>query len=103
MSEGELLQLDQFGVPSRTAANALTSRELEVLQLIAEGKTNKESAAELGIGVKTVEKHREHLMQKLNIHDTAGLTRYAITNGMVESIFHLQTKPKTRPLVRATG
>jgi DNA-binding NarL/FixJ family response regulator len=59
-------------------AAQLTSREMEVLQLIAEGKANKETAAELGIGLKTVEKHREHLMQKLDIHDTAGLTRYAI-------------------------
>jgi DNA-binding NarL/FixJ family response regulator len=63
----------------------LTSREMEVLQLIAEGKANKETAAELGIGVKTVEKHREHLMQKLDIHDTAGLTRYAINAGIIES------------------
>jgi DNA-binding NarL/FixJ family response regulator len=66
-------------------AAKLTSRETEVLQLIAEGKANKETAAELGIGVKTVEKHREHLMQKLDIHDTAGLTRYAISTGIIES------------------
>jgi DNA-binding NarL/FixJ family response regulator len=63
----------------------LTSREVEVLQLIAEGKANKQTAAELGIGIKTVEKHREHLMQKLDIHDTAGLTRYAIAVGIIES------------------
>ena len=63
----------------------LSSREVEVLQLIAEGKANKETAAELGISVKTVEKHRDHLMQKLNIHDTAGLTRYAISTGIIES------------------
>ena len=63
----------------------LTSREMEVLQLIAEGKANKETAAELGIGMKTVEKHREHLMAKLDIHDTAGLTRYAINAGVIES------------------
>jgi two-component system, NarL family, nitrate/nitrite response regulator NarL len=67
----------------------LTSREMEVLQLIAEGKANKESAAELGIGIKTVEKHREHLMQKLDIHDTAGLTRYAIGAGIIESSVQL--------------
>jgi DNA-binding NarL/FixJ family response regulator len=64
---------------------ALTSREMEVLQLIAEGKANKETAAVLGIGMKTVEKHREHLMEKLDIHDTAGLTRYAISAGIIES------------------
>jgi DNA-binding NarL/FixJ family response regulator len=67
----------------------LTSREMEVLQLIAEGKANKETAAALGIGIKTVEKHREHLMQKLDIHDTAGLTRYAISAGIIESSVQL--------------
>jgi len=67
----------------------LTSREMEVLQLIAEGKANKETAHELGIGIKTVEKHREHLMQKLDIHDTAGLTRYAIAAGVIESSVQL--------------
>lgn len=63
----------------------LTSREVEVLQLIAEGKANKETASELGISIKTVEKHREKLMSKLHIHDTAGLTRYAIGAGIIES------------------
>ena len=67
----------------------LTSREMEVLQLVAEGKANKETASELGIGLKTVEKHREHLMQKLDIHDTAGLTRYAISTGVIESSVQL--------------
>jgi DNA-binding NarL/FixJ family response regulator len=67
----------------------LTSREMEVLQLIAEGKANKETASELGIGIKTVEKHREHLMKKLDIHDTAGLTRYAISAGIIESSVQL--------------
>lgn len=63
----------------------LTSRELEVLQLVAEGNANKQTASKLGIGIKTVEKHREHLMEKLDIHDTAGLTRYAISAGIIES------------------
>ena len=63
----------------------LSSREVEVLQLIAEGMANKETAAELGIGVKTVEKHRQHLMDKLAIHDTASLTRYAINGGVIQS------------------
>ena len=70
-------------------AAQLTSREMEVLQLIAEGKANKQTASELGIGVKTVEKHREHLMEKLDIHDTAGLTRYAISAGIIESSVQL--------------
>jgi DNA-binding NarL/FixJ family response regulator len=63
----------------------LSSREMEVLQLIAEGKANKETAEELHISVKTVEKHRQSLMDKLNIHDTAGLTRHAIATGIIES------------------
>jgi DNA-binding NarL/FixJ family response regulator len=56
-----------------------------VLQLVAEGKANKQTADELRISIKTVEKHRQSLMQKLNIHDTAGLTRHAIAAGIIES------------------
>ncbi len=69
----------------QTAAARLTSRECEVLQLVAEGAANKQVAAHLGISIKTVEKHRQHLMDKLNIHDTASLTRFAISTGMIES------------------
>ena len=69
----------------KTGDTDLTSREAELLQLIAEGHVNKQIAAELGISIKTVEKHRQHLMDKLNIHDTAGLTRYAIEQGITES------------------
>ena len=65
--------------------NQLSSREVEVLQLIAEGKPNKQVAAELGVSFKTADKHRQHLMSKLNIHDIAGLTRYAIAQGIIES------------------
>jgi len=65
--------------------NQLSSREMEVLQLIAEGMPNKQVAAELGVSFKTVDKHRQHLMGKLNIHDVAGLTRYAIAEGIIES------------------
>jgi DNA-binding NarL/FixJ family response regulator len=79
---------NRVGLPKPRNAR-LTSREMEVLQLIAEGKANKESAAELGISIKTVEKHREKLMSKLNIHDTAGLTRYAISAGIIESSVQL--------------
>jgi len=61
----------------------LTLREWEVLQLIAEGKPNKQTASELSISIKTVEKHRGKLMEKLGIQGTAGLTRYAITVGLV--------------------
>jgi DNA-binding NarL/FixJ family response regulator len=73
------------GCPVRKRARLLTSREAEVLQLIAEGKANKQIAAELGISIKTVEKHRSQLMKRLDIHDIAGLTRYAITKGIVET------------------
>lgn len=69
----------------QTKPSLLTSREMEVLQLIAEGKANKETASDLGISIKTVEKHRGHLMDKLDIHDTAGLTRHAIATGIIES------------------
>jgi DNA-binding NarL/FixJ family response regulator len=62
----------------------LTSREAEVLQLVAEGYANKQIAAELCISIKTVEKHRQQAMNKLNIHDIAGLTRYAMAKGWVE-------------------
>ena len=62
----------------------LTSREAEVLQLVAEGLANKQIAVELSISIKTVEKHRQQAMNKLNIHDVAGLTRYAIAKGWVE-------------------
>jgi DNA-binding NarL/FixJ family response regulator len=67
----------------------LTSRESEVLQLVAEGSANKQVADALGISIKTVEKHRQHLMDKLNIHETAGLTRYAIAAGVIESSVQL--------------
>jgi DNA-binding NarL/FixJ family response regulator len=80
--------LDRAGSVTKKAAR-LTPREMEVLQLIAEGKANKESAAVLGVGLKTIEKHREHLMEKLDIHDTAGLTRYAISAGVIESSVQL--------------
>jgi DNA-binding NarL/FixJ family response regulator len=73
------------GVPVKTRSSLLTSRETEVLQLIAEGGANKHIAAELGISVKTVERHRQRLMDKLGIHDVAGLTRYAISKGLVET------------------
>lgn len=73
----------------KTADVQLTPREMEVLQLIAEGEANKQIASELSISIKTVEKHREHLMKKLGIHDTAGLTRYAIEEGIIESSVQL--------------
>ena len=63
----------------------LTSREAEVLQLIAEGFSNKQIAGELNISIKTIEKHRQSLMAKLGIHNIAGLTRHAAGNGVIEA------------------
>ena len=65
------------------AGAPLTPRERECLQLLAEGKTNKEVAAALGIGLKTVETHRMNLMAKLGLHSVVDLVRYAIRNGIV--------------------
>jgi two-component system, NarL family, response regulator NreC len=62
----------------------LTEREREVLQLVAEGKTSKDIAEKLGITWRTAESHRSHIMEKLAIHDVAGLVRYAIRNGLVQ-------------------
>lgn len=69
----------------------LTPREREVLQLIAEGMANKQMADVLHISIKTVEKHRSNLMNKLDIHDTASLTRYAISAGVIESSVQVTT------------
>jgi DNA-binding NarL/FixJ family response regulator len=64
---------------------SLTSREAEVLQLVAEGFINKQIADELNVSIKTIEKHRQSLMNKLDIHSIAGLTRHAAGNGVIES------------------
>jgi DNA-binding NarL/FixJ family response regulator len=83
--------LDQYretfmrGARMKRGVRVLTSRENEVLQLIAEGKPNKQIAAELSISIKTVEKHRQQVMNKLNIHEVAGLTRYAISKGIIHT------------------
>ena len=63
--------------------SGLSPRERQVLELIAQGFSSKEMAAELGISPKTVEKHRQGVMKKLNIHEIAGLTRYALNSGML--------------------
>ena len=66
-----------------TGRDVLTSREVEVVQLVAEGVPNKGIAAELGISIKTVDKYRQLIMYKLDVHEVAGLTRYAIAKGMI--------------------
>lgn len=77
--------LNQFvrGVSHQGQEAALTAREREVLVQIAEGLSNKEIASRLGVGVRTVETHRERIMRKLDIHSVAGLTKFAISRGLV--------------------
>lgn len=72
---------------TRTYADAdpLTPRERQILQLVAEGRTSKEIATLLDLGVKSVESYRTRVMQKLEIHNTAGLVRYAIRRGLVQA------------------
>lgn len=71
--------------PDRTnSPSDLTERECEILQLVAESCSNKEIAAKLNISIKTVETHRNHIMTKLDIHDAAGLTRFAIAHGLLD-------------------
>lgn len=76
MADGNKRSLDAPAPPP------LTDREREVLSLIAEGLLNKQIADRLGIGVRTIETHRERIMRKLDIHTVAGLTKYAIARGM---------------------
>lgn len=76
--------LEQKDLPKAKAVR-LSSREGDVLRLIAEGEAIKQIAESLSLSIKTVEKHRDHLMQKLAIPDIAGLTRYAIAEGVIGS------------------
>ncbi len=71
------------GTPESSPLAALTEREREVLQLIAEGLTSKEIATQLGVSLKTVEAHRANLMEKLDIHKVSGLVRFAIREGLI--------------------
>ena len=71
------------GQTRASLAPHLTEREREVLTFIAQGRANKQMADDLGISIKTVEKHRQSLMNKLNIHEAASLTRYAVDNGLI--------------------
>lgn len=85
------IALEQFvSETSKTnPLSRLSQRERQVLTLIAEGRSNKEIANELGIGVRTIETHRERIMRKLDIHSVAGLTKFAISNGLTA----LEIKP----------
>jgi DNA-binding NarL/FixJ family response regulator len=92
---GSRLKLNQ-GAPSQRLPRAvsLSQRETQVLQLIARGLPNKQIADVLGISIKTVEKHRQQLIDKLDIHDTAGLTRYAVDAGLVPAIADSNSLPQ---------
>jgi len=79
------LALNQFvrGPADGPQTSQISAREREVLIAIAEGLSNKEIACRLGVGVRTVETHRERIMRKLNIHSIAGLTKFAIAKGLL--------------------
>ena len=81
--DGYLKQDEALEAPPSLGQD-LTAREREVVQLLAEGKTNKEVAAALGISVKTAETHRNHIMQKLRLGSLTQLVRYAVRNKIVE-------------------
>ncbi len=70
-------------VDDDSTSDGLTPRQREILQLIAEGRTNQQMASVLGLSIKTVETHRAQLMDRLDIHDVAGLVRYAIRSGLI--------------------
>lgn len=74
---------DEMGSDLDLSSDVLTSREREVIQLLAEGRTSKEVAVTLNLSVKTAETHRTNLMRKLDLHSVADLTRYAVRNGIV--------------------
>jgi two-component system response regulator NreC len=76
--------MEAYRSKSENSRSPLTLRERQVLQLIAEGKSTKDIASLLGVRVKTAESHRTRLMQKLDIHETASLVRYAVRQGIVQ-------------------
>ena len=78
-----LATLAEQGVDSEEPADALTPRQREVLQLVAEGESNKRIASLLGVSIKTVEHHKHNIRRKLRIESTADLTRYAIRRGLI--------------------
>jgi two-component system response regulator NreC len=77
--------VDAYIGRSELPPDPLTDRERQVLQLVAEGKTTKEVAEVLGLSVKTADSHRTRIMQKLDIHETASLVRYAIRRGFIKA------------------
>ena len=84
-------------------APALTKRQTEVAQLIAEGYSSREIAREFAVSVKTIEKHRQALMDKLDIHEIATLTRYAVSSGLVESKTYAQLTGQVRSHIKVSA
>lgn len=82
--DGFLNRSERSASSNNNAGDVLTSREREVIQLLAEGRTSKEVAVTLNLSVKTAETHRTNLMRKLGLHSIADLTRYAVRNGIVQ-------------------
>jgi DNA-binding NarL/FixJ family response regulator len=83
-------QISDTGERVRKDHNPLTVRESEVLQLVAEGYSSKQIAGELSISSKAVERYRCEIMRKLGVHNVAGLTRYALSTGMIENLTHVE-------------
>ena len=77
--------VDAFLGKTELAPDPLSARERQVLQLVAEGRTTKQIAALLGVSVRTAESHRHRTMEKLGLHDTAALVRYAIRRGLIQA------------------
>jgi DNA-binding NarL/FixJ family response regulator len=81
--QGYLKGLDEAEAV-QAASRRLTAREREIVQLVSEGKSNKEVATTLGISVKTAETHRTNVLRKLELHSVTDLVRYAVRNGIIE-------------------
>ena len=88
-----IIDVSEPAVPSRKSSAPLTPREIEIVQLLAEGKSNKQIAAELGISVRTVEAHRQHVMQKLRIRSVVELVFYAMHHGIAPGARETQSAP----------
>lgn len=91
LPDGDLADLAM--APISDSAPALTTREIEILDLVVRGRRSKEIAAVLNLSARTVDKHRENLMKKLGINDTAGLVRYAAKTGMLTTVGSASSAP----------
>ena len=88
-----VVDVSESAVPSRRTCAPLTPREIEIVQLLVEGKSNKQLAAELGVSVRTVEAHRRHVMQKLRIRSVVELVFYAMHHGIAPGARETQSAP----------